>query len=156
MPDYKKLLDSIAKKDSVKDKETPQIVQRFFLPGIDSWCPGEVTTEWIVDEMLLGPTGLFGGYIAMVSDTMAAHATYSMMNDNEWMATKSIKVDFKRPIRDGKIIAYAKATRVGDSISIEVQYSRSDGEIAYIAIVEQLVRSTKNSGVDRHQWNLSG
>jgi len=148
MPDYKKLLDSIANK-----KTGPTIVERFFLPGIDKWTPGEVTTEWQLDDMLLGPTGLFGGYVAMVSDTMASHATYSLMEPHEWMATKSIKVDFKRPIQDDKIHAQAKATRSGDSIHVDIRYSRSDGEIAYIAAVEQIVRSIKNEAVIQHQWN---
>lgn len=153
MPNYMKLLDSIASKDT--DNKSPEIVQRFFLPGIDNWSPGTATTEWQADDILLGPTGLFGGYIAMVSDTMASHATYSLMEPHEWMATKSIKVDFMRPIRDGRIHVQAKATRDCELVRVEIVYTRSDGAIAYIAFVEQIIKSTKNEAVINHEWNKS-
>jgi hypothetical protein len=75
------------------------------------------------------------------------------MEPHEWMNTKSLKVDFKRSIRDNKIQAKAKAVRSGDSIQVEVRYIGSEGKIAHIATVEQMVRSTKNESVIQYQWN---
>ena len=145
LPEYRALLDQIA----CDTGNAPEIVDRFLLPGITHWRPGHVLTRWEVPGFVVVGSAVFGGYIAMATDSMASHATYSIMNEDEVMLTESLSVDYKKPLKEGIIEATATAWRINERrIIATVIFSLPTGAEAAKGVVNQIVRPLHAVGND--------
>lgn len=155
MPGYKTLLDAIRDEEG----EPPEIVSVLGLPGIDDWSTGRVVTTVQIARYLDGPVGVFGGYLAMITDTMATHVSMTLLDDHEWIVTTNLEVEFRRALRTHQVIANSTANRDDDTITCTIEYraadSASDSRPAATATVVERVRSTRTDKRGGHAWNES-
>lgn len=153
MPDYKTLLDSIQDQTS----RPPEIVAALGLPGIAEWSPGRVRSLITPAAYLAGPVGIFGGYLAMITDTMATHVSMTLLHDDEWIVTTDLNMCFNKALRTDSITAAATATRDGDIISCTIEYrpadTRADEDPTAVGVVVERVRSTRIDKRGDHRWN---
>lgn len=153
MPDYKTLLDSIQGQTT----QPPEIVTELGLPGIVEWSPGRVRSLITPAAYLVGPIGLFGGYLAMVTDTMATHVSMTLLDDDEWIVTTDLNMRFKKALQTDSIATTATATRDGDSILCTIEYRPADApagqDPAAVGVVAERVRSTRTDNRGDHRWN---
>ena len=153
MPDYKTLLDSIQDQTS----RPPEIVTSLSLPGITEWSPGQVRSLITPAAYLAGPVGLFGGYLAMITDTMATHVSMTLLDDDEWIVTTELDMRFNKALRTESIAAIATASRDEDSIVCRVEYRSADAAVGQVpgavGVVVERVRSTRIDSRGDHDWN---
>lgn len=153
MPDYKTLLDSIRDKTS----EPPEVVTALDLPGIDEWSRGRVVTTVRPASYLDGPGGLFGGYIAMIADTLAAHVSMTLLDDDEWIVTTDLAVVYRKALKADRIVATSSATRNAEVVTCTIEFRMANvdptAEAAATASVVERVRSTRSDRRADHTWN---
>ncbi|MET9764385.1 PaaI family thioesterase [Streptomyces sp. NPDC006372] len=99
MTSYHRLLDEIVAGES----DPPAMVTALGLPRIDGWAPCRVWGTWEVDTVLVGPGGVFGGYLAAVADSFSGMCMYTVLADGQWLATRELSTRFLLPLRGGRV-----------------------------------------------------
>jgi uncharacterized protein (TIGR00369 family) len=92
---------------------------------------GMVVLEMEATEKLHNPMGtLHGGILCDLSDLAMGYAFYSTLTDDELFTTVEIKLNFLKPIWEGKLRAESKIIKRGNSIGlVECQVFDQKGSI---------------------------
>ena len=87
-----------------------------------------ITIRCQVRKELLNSAGaLHGGVTASLADAAVGSALYHRFNGARKFATVELKVNYFRPVKEGRLVARSKLLRVGSTISVG-QVNLSDGE----------------------------
>jgi acyl-CoA thioesterase len=94
--------------------------------------------EMVVDESNFNPTKtLHGGTIFTLADTLATGCC--IYSYSKPATTTSSHIQFLKPVKKGKVIAEAKALRMGKKIAVWEVKCFLNGELIANAIIEHLV-----------------
>jgi uncharacterized protein (TIGR00369 family) len=95
---------------------------------------GEVTLAMKVDKRFHNPMGtLHGGIMTDLADASMGVATMSTLKEDETFTTLELKMNFLRPVHDGRLTSEAKVLHRGKTI----------------ALVEAVVKDSKKKQIAR-------
>ena len=90
--------------------------------------PGRAVFEMEVDERHHNPMGtLHGGVYCDLADAAMGYAYAATLGEGETFTTVELKINFFRPVRQGKLIAEARVVRAGANLGY-VECDVKDGE----------------------------
>jgi uncharacterized protein (TIGR00369 family) len=79
--------------------------------------PGRAIFEMEVDERHHNPMGtLHGGVYCDLADAAMGYAYASTLGEGETFTTVELKINFFRPVREGKLTAEARLVRAGNTL----------------------------------------
>ena len=79
--------------------------------------PGRAVFEMEIDERHHNPMGtLHGGIYCDLADAAMGYAYAATLGEGETFRTVELKINFFRPVRQGKLIAEAKVIRAGSTL----------------------------------------
>lgn len=141
MSSCSELLDRLVARKLTDEEETPPFFRSLGFPYPISWSPGRVAARWTVDPRFLHEQGgLFGGFLAALSDYALAMATLSVLEDGEIFTTSDLRTCFFHSITGGELdIEAAVIHRGRRMIHAEVLFTREDGRLVAKATATQLV-----------------
>ena len=90
--------------------------------------PGRAVFEMEADERHHNPMGtLHGGVYCDLADAAMGYAYAATLGEGETFTTVELKINFFRPVRQGKLIAEARVVRAGANLGY-VECDVKDGE----------------------------
>ena len=100
----------------------------FVLKAIE---PGRAVFEMQVDERHHNPMGtLHGGIYCDLADAAMGYAYAATLSDGESFTTVELKINFFRPVRQGKLVAEAKVVKAGSTLGyIECDVKDDKGKL---------------------------
>ena len=102
----------------------------FVLKAIE---PGRAVFEMEIDERHHNPMGtLHGGVYCDLADAAMGYAYAATLGEGETFTTVELKINFFRPVRQGKLIAEARVVRAGANLGY-VECDVNDGEGRLVA-----------------------
>ncbi|MFF8770291.1 PaaI family thioesterase [Kitasatospora sp. NPDC015120] len=107
MHGYHQLLDRIV----AGTASPPAVMDALRLPRIEGWKDRRVWGSWEVDPVVVGPGGVFGGYLAAVADSFAGVCMYTVLEDDQWLATRELSMRFLLPLTGGRVRTEATVVR---------------------------------------------
>jgi uncharacterized protein (TIGR00369 family) len=88
------------------------------------------------DDLLNSAGALHGGVTASLADAAVGSALYHRFGSTKKFATVELKINYFRPVREGRLVARSKLLRVGSKISVgQVNLSDSEGREVGVALV---------------------
>ncbi|WP_411107024.1 PaaI family thioesterase [Streptomyces sp. cmx-4-9] len=148
MRSFHLLLDKIVAKES----RPPAIVEVLRLPGIDGWEEGRIWGEWDVDPVMVGPGGVFGGYLSAVADSYAGMCMYTVLEDGEWLATRELSMRFLAPVPGGRVRTESSIVKTeGRRVWVDTVFTDASGVTVCTAQVVQVVVAARRTGAAA-QW----
>ncbi|WP_053161297.1 PaaI family thioesterase [Streptomyces caatingaensis] len=136
MRGYHRLLDGIV----AGRAGPPPVVEAMRLPGIDGWADGRVWGTWDVDPVVVGPGGVFGGYLAAVADSFSGICMYTVLEDGQWLATRELTLRFLLPVTGGRVRTESSVVRTeGRRVWIDTVFRTDDGTKVCTARAVQVV-----------------
>ncbi|MEU2656787.1 PaaI family thioesterase [Streptomyces sp. NPDC007325] len=140
MRSYHRLLDRIV----AGEADPPAVVDALRLPGIDGWADRRVWGTWDVDPVVVGPGGLFGGYLAAVADGFSGVCMYTVLEDGQWLATRELTTRFLLPVTGGRIRTESAVVRTqGRRVWVDTVFTAEDGTKVCTAQAVQVVVAAK-------------
>jgi uncharacterized protein (TIGR00369 family) len=100
----------------------------FVLKAID---PGQAIFEMAVDERHHNPMGtLHGGIYCDLADAAMGYAYASTLGEAETFTTVELKINFFRPVREGKLTAEARVVKGGSTLGyVECDVKDAQGKL---------------------------
>ena len=140
MRSYHRLLDAIV----ADEADPPAVVEALRLPRIDGWGAGRVWGTWDVDPVMVGPTGVFGGYLAAVADSFSGLCVYTVLEDGQWLATRELTVRFLLPVTGGRVRTESAAVRAeGRRLWVDTVFTTDEGQTLCTAQAVQILVPAK-------------
>ncbi|MFB7102405.1 PaaI family thioesterase [Streptomyces hydrogenans] len=141
MRSYHRLLDRIV----AGDANPPAVVEALRLPSIDGWAAdGRVWGTWEVDPVVVGPGGVFGGYLAAVADSYSGVCMYTVLEDGQWLATRELTTRFLLPVTGGRVRTESTVVRTeGRRVWVDTVFTTDDGLKVCTAQAVQVVVARK-------------
>ena len=93
--------------------------------------PGRAVFEMEVDERHHNPMGtLHGGIYCDLADAAMGYAYAATLGEGETFTTVELKINFFRPVRQGKLIAEARVVRAGANLGyVECDVKDDQGKL---------------------------
>ncbi len=138
----------------------PPVVANLELGTIEEWSPGYAKKTWPVNKKYFTAVDVFGGYLAALADQMCALCCISLLDDLETLRTRSLRIDFFRPVSKGEIeIESNVVDRSNRLLHVEVLFN-SNGELAAKAIGTMFIVKKPSSDTVvaphiRKQWEAN-
>ncbi|KUJ68013.1 hypothetical protein ACZ90_22435 [Streptomyces albus subsp. albus] len=130
----------------------PPVVGALRLPGIDGWADGRVWGTWDVDPVMVGPGGVFGGYLSAVADSYAGLCMYTVLEDGQWLATRELTMRFLAPLPGGRVRTEAAVVRrEGRRVWVDTAFTTDAGLTVCTAQAVQVVTTARHTG-PAAQW----
>ncbi|WP_097868780.1 PaaI family thioesterase [Streptomyces sp. rh34] len=140
MRSYHRLLDRIV----ADEASPPAVVEALRLPGLDGWADGRVWGTWDVDPVMVGPGGMFGGYLAAVADSFSGICMYTVLEDGQWLATRELTMRFLLPVTGGRVRTESAVVRTqGRRVWVDTVFTTEDGLKVCTAQAVQVVIPAK-------------
>jgi uncharacterized protein (TIGR00369 family) len=100
----------------------------FVLKAIE---PGRAVFEIEVDKRYHNPMGtLHGGIYCDLADAAMGYAYASMLGEAETFTTVELKINFFRPVREGKLTAEARVVKAGSTLGyVECNVNDAKGKL---------------------------
>ena len=100
----------------------------FVLKAIE---PGRAVFEMHVDQRHHNPMGtLHGGVYCDLADAAMGYAYAATLGDGETFTTVELKINFFRPVREGKLIAEAQIVKAGSTLGyVECDVKDAKGKL---------------------------
>jgi uncharacterized protein (TIGR00369 family) len=114
-PDMATILES-AEKILRGDAAPPPIARLlgFVLKAVE---PGRAVFEMAIDERHHNPMGtLHGGVYCDLADAAMGYAYAATLGEGETFTTVELKINFFRPVREGKLSAEARVVKAGSTL----------------------------------------
>jgi uncharacterized protein (TIGR00369 family) len=94
--------------------------------------PGHAVFAMEVDERYYNPMGtLHGGIFCDLADAAMGYAYASTLGEGETFTTVELKINFFRPVREGKLTAEARIVRAGSTLGyVECDVKDANGKLA--------------------------
>lgn len=147
MSGYHRLLDRIV----AGRASPPAVVESLRLPVIDGWSADRVWGTWDVDPLVVGPAGVFGGYLAAVADSFSALCMYTVLEDHQWLATRELTTRFLLPLTGGRVRTESAVVRAeGRRVWVDTVFTVDAGVTVCTARAVQVVTVRKAGAVRRH------
>jgi len=112
---------------------------------VDRLSGGEAKLSMEVDKRFHNPMGtLHGGIMTDLADACMGLATMSTLRGGETFTTLELKMNFLRPVYQGKIVCEAKVLHRGRTIALaEAAVKNSEGkEVARGVATQMILRAT--------------
>lgn len=154
MRGYHQLLDRIV----AGEANPPAVVEALRLPSIDGWADDRVWGTWDVDPLVVGPGGVFGGYLAAVADSFSGVCMYTVLEDDQWLATRELSVRFLLPLTGGRVRTESAVVRAeGRRVWVDTVFTTGAGVTVCTAQAVQVVIA-KKAGVlvQREEQTVTG
>ena len=124
MRGYHQLLDRIV----LGQAKPPAVGEAMRLPGIDGWADGRVWGTWEVDPVVVGPGGVFGGYLAAVADSFSGICMFTFLEDGQWLATRELTMRFLMPVTGGRVRTESAVVRTDNRrVWVDTEFRTDDG-----------------------------
>lgn len=119
----------------------PPHIKFLQLPDISHWQDQYILIEWqATDEIYQGGGMVFGGYISALADYAAGTAMLTSIADEDLFATHKLSVEYKKPIRAGRVLIKAEVVTKADKFfDVVVSFTNADGELCAVAEVKQTI-----------------
>jgi len=100
----------------IESGQPPMAVAALLGFRVESVQSGEAVIEFDVKEEHANTMGtLHGGVICTIADTAMGVAFYTMLEDEESLATLEMKINFLKPVWTGKLLAKGRVVKKGKS-----------------------------------------
>ena len=87
--------------------------------GLVSVEPGQAVLEYGIDEKHANSMGtLHGGVLCAIADTAMGVAFYTVLSEEESLTTLELKINFLKPVWNGKLIASARVVKRGKTTGL--------------------------------------
>ena len=142
------------------DTAVPPVVANLELGTIVEWSPGYARKIWPVNEKYFTAVDVFGGYLAALADQMCALCCISLLDDQELLRTRSLRIDFFRPVSQGELEIESKVVdRSNRLLHVEVSF-RCNNELAAKALGTMFVVKKPSTDTEagphiRKQWEAA-
>jgi uncharacterized protein (TIGR00369 family) len=115
----------------IRGEAQPPPIARLLGFTLKSIEPGRTVFEMQIDARFHNPMGtLHGGIYCDLADAAMGFAYASTLGENESFTTVELKINFFRPVREGKITADAHIVRAGSTLSyVECDVKDADGKL---------------------------
>ena len=102
---------------------------------------GGVTLECPLRGELMNKAGVaHGGVAASLVDVAAGSAIWSQLNGSRFMTTVELKINYLRPISEGRMVAKARVVKVGKTLCVAgVDLFDGDGNQLAVALVTYML-----------------
>jgi acyl-coenzyme A thioesterase PaaI-like protein len=148
MTSFTELLDRIV----AGQGKAPPIVEALKLPSVTGWKPGRVWSDWEVHEAIIGPGGVFGGYFALVADSLAGLAVQSILDEGLWLSTATLEVRFLAPATSPRLSGAAFVDRQeGRKVWVKVEFTSNEVAVCR-ADVLAVIFDPRSKGIDTNEW----
>jgi uncharacterized protein (TIGR00369 family) len=102
----------------VRGESPPPPIGRLLGFVLKSVEPGQTVFEMEVDQRYYNPMGtLHGGIYCDLADAAMGYAYASTLGEGETFTTVELKINFFRPVREGKLTAEARVVRAGSTLA---------------------------------------
>ena len=93
--------------------------------------PGRAVFEMEINERLYNPMGtLHGGIYCDLADAAMGYAYASTLGEAETFTTVELKINFFRPVREGKLTAEARVVKAGSTLGyVECDLTDAQGKL---------------------------
>jgi uncharacterized protein (TIGR00369 family) len=93
--------------------------------------PGQTVFEMEVDQRYYNPMGtLHGGIYCDLADAAMGYAYASTLGEGETFTTVELKINFFRPVREGKLTAEGRVVRAGSTLGyVECDVKDANGKL---------------------------
>ncbi|MFI1223584.1 MULTISPECIES: PaaI family thioesterase [unclassified Streptomyces] len=140
MRSYHRLLDRIV----AGEAGPPAFAEALRLPRPDGWADGRVWGSWDVDPVVVGPGGVFGGYLAAVADSFSGICMYTVLEEGQWLATRELTLRFLLPVTGGRVRTESAVVRSeGRRVWVDTVFTTDDGLKVCTAQAVQVVIPAK-------------
>ena len=96
------------------------------------------------DELLNSARVLHGGVLATVADAAVGIALARHFNGQQPMTTIEMKINYLRPVAEGKVLARARLLRVGTNVCVgRVDVKDGAGKVVAAALVSYMLLRTE-------------
>jgi uncharacterized protein (TIGR00369 family) len=117
----------------VHGEATPPPIARLLGFALKSIEPGRAIFEMEVDQRHHNPMGtLHGGVYCDLADAAMGYAYASTLAEAETFTTVELKINFFRPVREGKLMAEARVVKAGSTLGY-VECDVTDGKGKLVA-----------------------
>jgi len=137
---WTKMLDCAVAGKIPEDRISPYA--RFLgLPLAGSWEDKTIRCQWEAHDHVHQDAGMvFGGYLSVLADHIAASTMMTILQDNEIFFTKKLEIEYKKPIRTGTVDIEGTVIEQSDSNAlVEVSLKNPKGDLLAVARVEQTI-----------------
>jgi uncharacterized protein (TIGR00369 family) len=137
---WTKMLDA-AVQGKIPEKMISPYARFLSLPLAGSWEGKTIRCQWEAHDQVHQDAGMvFGGYLSVLADHVAASTMMTIMQDNEIFFTKKLEIEYKKPIRSGTVnIEGAVIEHNETSALVEVTLRNHKGELLAVAKVQQSI-----------------
>lgn len=110
----------------------PSPIAHFLGLVLKSIEPGQAVFEMEIDQRHYNPMGtLHGGIYCDLADAAMGYAYAATLGEGESFTTVELKINFFRPVRDGKLTASATVVKAGTTLGyVECDVTDSTGRLA--------------------------
>lgn len=117
----------------IRGESLPPPIGRFLGLVLKSIEPGHAIFEMEADQRHHNPMGtLHGGIYCDLADAAMGYAYAASLGEGESFTTVELKINFFRPVRQGKLTAEAKVAKTGSTLGY-VECDVTDGKGKLVA-----------------------
>jgi uncharacterized protein (TIGR00369 family) len=115
----------------LRGEAAPPPIARLLGFVLKAIAPGRATFEMAVDERHHNPLGtLHGGIYCDLADAAMGYAYASTLGEAETFTTVELKINFFRPVREGKLTAEARVVKAGSTLGyVECDVTDARGKL---------------------------
>jgi uncharacterized protein (TIGR00369 family) len=119
-------------KQVLRGEVAPPPIARLLGFALKAIEPGRAVFEMEVDDRHHNPMGtLHGGIYCDLADAAMGYAYASTLDETETFTTVELKINFFRPVRQGRLIAEAKVIKAGSTLGyVECDVTDNTGKLA--------------------------
>ena len=116
----------------IRGESPPPPIGRFLGLVLKSIEPGHAIFEMEVDQRHHNPMGtLHGGIFCDLADAAMGYAFAASLSEGESFTTVELKINFFRPVRQGKLTAEARVVKAGGTLGyVECDVTDQTGKLA--------------------------
>ncbi|MFW9904173.1 MAG: PaaI family thioesterase [Candidatus Thorarchaeota archaeon] len=117
--------------DMITGKIPPPPIAELLKFKILDYCDGCTTLEMEIDEKYYNPMGtLHGGVMCDLADAAMGTSFFTTLQENESYTTVDLRINFLRPVKEGKIQAVAKIIKRGKRLGyLECEILNEEGDL---------------------------